>query len=210
MSHTVSGSIRKAPFIKEGQNNNGNYTMFCFELSEFNKGTGGAEDSYANYDIALFAKTQGAIDFHTKAIAEGSFVVVSCDKLKIDKQQGGNGTEYIKLKMMNASLDNFSNPNAQAPQQNFAPQQQMAPQQNFAPQAQQPQQPQQQGGFAPQGQQQQRPAQQQQGGFAPAQQQARQHPQNQPMGVSQQGQQQQAAPQPANNFDSFDDDIPFS
>ena len=74
--------------------------------------------------------------------------------------------------------------------------------------AQQPQQ-QQQGGFAPQGQQQQQPAKQQQGGFAPAQQQARQHPQNQPMGVSQQGQKQQAAPQPANNFDSFDDDIPF-
>ena len=75
-----------------------------------------------------------------------------------------------------------------------------------------------QSGFAPQ---------QSQGGFAPQQpaQQPRQHPQGQPMGVSQQGQQPaqqggfapqgqsaqqpQAAPQPANNFDSFDDDIPF-
>ena len=164
MSHTVSGSIRKAPFIKEGQNNNGAYTMFCFELSEFNKGTQGNEDSYTNYDVALFAKTPGAIDFHTKAIAEGSFVVVSCDKLKIDKQQGGNGTEYIKLKMMNASIDNFSNPNAQAPQQqaqqfqqapqkNFAPQQQMAPQQQNQQNAAYVQ-PLQQQGFAPQGQQQ--------------------------------------------------------
>lgn len=136
MSHTVSGSIRKAPFIKEGQNNNGNYTMFCFELSEFNKGFNGSEDSYTNYDIALFAKTPGAIDFHTKAIAEGSFVVVNCDKLLIDKQQGGNGQEYIKLKMMNANLSNFSNPNggvAQQPaQNNFAPQQ--PPQQAPMPQ----------------------------------------------------------------------------
>lgn len=135
MSHTVSGSIRKAPFVKEGQNNNGNYTMFCFELSEFNKGTGGAEDSYTNYDVALFAKTPGAIDFHSKAIAEGSFVVVNCDKLKIDKQQGGNGQEYIKLKMMNASISNYSNPNQQA-----APMQQAQGGFQQAPQFQQPQQ----------------------------------------------------------------------
>ncbi len=152
MSHTVSGTIRKAPFIKEGQNNNGNYTMFCFELSEFNKGFSGSEDSYTNYDVALFAKTQGAIDFHTKAIAEGSFVVVDCDKLLIDKQQGSNGTEYIKLKMMNANLSNFSNPNAQAPTQQAPQFQQQAPQQ-------QPQNPNnaayvQPQGFQPQGQKQ--------------------------------------------------------
>lgn len=88
-------------------------------------------------------------------------------------------------------------------------------QQGHGQAAQEPQ----QGGFAPQ---------QPQGGFAPQQQpaqQPRQHPQGQPMGVSQQGQQPaqqggfapqgqpaqqpQAAPQPANNFDSFDSDIPF-
>lgn len=161
MSHTVSGSIRKAPFIKEGQNNNGSYTMFCFELSEFNKGTGGAEDSYTNYDVALFAKTPGAIDFHTKAIAEGSFVVVNCDKLKIDKQQGGNGQEYIKLKMMNASISNYSNPNAG--QQQVVPQQfqQQALQQNFAPQ--QPQTP---PGFNQQAYNQQQQQQAPQGNFS--------------------------------------------
>ena len=161
MSHTVPGLIRKAPFIKEGQNNNGAYTMFCFELSEFNKGNQGQEDSYTNYDVALFAKTPGAIDFHTKAIAEGSFVVVSCDKLKIDKQQGGNGTEYIKLKMMNARIDGFNNPNAQSPQQ---PQQGGFQQQ---PMQQAPQQ--QQGGFQQQyqqqGQQQQPQQQAPQGNF---------------------------------------------
>jgi len=95
----------------------------------------------------------------------------------------------------------------------------------FAPQGQQPAQ--QQGGFAPQGQQPaQRPAQQQQGGFAPQGQQPAQRPAQQQGGFApqqptqqpQQGgfapqgqpaQQPQAAPQPANNFDSFDDDIPF-
>lgn len=68
------------------------------------------------------------------------------------------------------------------------------------------QQPVQQGGFAPQ-----QPAQQpqQQGGFAPAQQQTRQHPQNAAR-VAPMNQQPQAAQQPVNNFDGFDDDIPFN
>jgi hypothetical protein len=130
MSHTVSGLIRRAPHIQQGQNNNGAYTMFCFELSEFNKGTQGAEDSYTNYSVALFAKTQGAIDFHMKAIAENSFVVVSCDKLKVDKQVSQqNGQEYIKLKMMNANLCDFNNPNQQQAAQQQNGFQQQAPQQ---------------------------------------------------------------------------------
>ena len=74
----------------------------------------------------------------------------------------------------------------------YAPQQpaQQPPQGGYAPQGQPAQQPQ-QGGYS-QPQQSAQPA--QQGGFAP---------QNRP------AQQPQAAPQPANNFDSFDDDIPF-
>ena len=109
-------------------------------------------------------------------------------------------------------------PMAQAP--SAAMGQQPAQQQGgFAPQqpaqrpVQQPVQQPQQGGFAPQGQPVQRPAQQQQGGFAPQGQPAQQPQQG---GYSQPGQAQgqpaqqpQAAPQPANNFDSFDDDIPF-
>lgn len=160
MSHTVSGLIRRSPHIAQGQNNNGTYTMFCFELSEFNKGTQGNEDTYTNYSVALFAKTPGAIEFHQKAIAEGSFVVVSCDKLTIDKQSGNDGKEYIKLKMMNASLDNFNNPNqqpAQAQQSGgFAAQQQQPAQQNGF-QQQQPQ-----SGFSGQGQM---ATNQQQGGY---------------------------------------------
>jgi single-strand DNA-binding protein len=103
------------------------------------------------------------------------------------------------------------------------------PQGGFAPQGQQPAQQPQQGGFAPQGQQpQQRPAQQpQQGGYSQPQGQPAQRPAQQPQqggftpqqAAPQQGgyaqpqshpaPQPQAAPQPANNFDSFDDDIPF-
>ncbi len=114
-----------------------------------------------------------------------------------------------------------NNPSAAMGQQQggFAPQGQ--PQQQAQRPVQQPAQ--QQGGFAPQGQPQQqaqRPVQQpaqQQGGFAPQgqpQQQAQrpvQQPAQQQGGFAPQGQpaQQQAAPQPANNFDSFDDDIPF-
>jgi len=156
--HTISGLIRRAPHIQQGQNSNGSYTMFCFELSEYIKGNNGEDATYTNYSVALFAKTTGAIEFHTKAIAENAFVVVNCDKLKVDKQTGNNGTEYIKLKMMNASLSDFNNPN----QQQQAPQQQ----QNAQPQYQQQQAPQHQQQAPLQGQyippQQQAPAPQQQ------------------------------------------------
>ena len=95
------------------------------------------------------------------------------------------------------------------------PQGQQPAQGGFAPQAQPAQRPaqQQQGGFAPQGQPQQpaqRPAQQpQQGGFAPQGQPTQQPQQGGFASQGQPAQQPQAAPQPANNFDSFDDDIPF-
>ncbi|WP_339892216.1 hypothetical protein [uncultured Alteromonas sp.] len=179
MAHSVSGLIRRAPHIAEGQNSNGNYTMFCFELSELNKGFNGTEDSYTNYSVALFAKTQAAIDFHNMAIAEGSFVVAACDKLMIDKQTADDGREFIKLKMMNARLDGFNNPNQQQgqPQQNM-----QQPAQGYAQQPQQrAQQPNQ--GYA------------QQSGGAPQQ-------------MQQPNQPQQMAQQPQNQF-AQEGDIPF-
>mgnify|MGYP000347904962 CR=1 FL=1 len=75
-----------------------------------------------------------------------------------------------------------------------------------------------QGGFAPQQAyaqpqgQPQRPAQQPQQGYSQPQGQQAQRPEHQPQAggfAPQQAAQPQAAPQPANNFDSFDDDIPF-
>jgi len=135
MSHTVSGKITRAPKIQQGQNANGQYTAFFFEVSEFIKGYGEEQDGYTNYSVAFFPKTQGAIDFHTKAIQEGAFVVVSCEKLKIDI----SNPDYPKLKMDNARLENFFNPNQQATQQAPQYQQQQVPQQQ-APQYQQQQQ----------------------------------------------------------------------
>lgn len=172
MAHTVSGKITRAPKIQQGQNSNGQYTAFFFEVSEFIKGYGETQDSYTNYSVAFFPKSPGAIEFHTKAIQEGAFVVVSCEKLKIDI----SNVEYPKLKMDNARLENFFNPNQQAPQQSQggyqqAPNQAPAPQQQApAPQRQQSwgNAPQQQ---APAPQQQQAPA-QMAPAYQPAQQQA--------------------------------------
>lgn len=130
MSHTVSGKITRAPKIQQGQNNNGQYTAFFFEISEFIKGYGQEENSYTNYSIAFFPKTQGAIDFHTQAIQEGAFVVVSCEKLKIDI----SNPDYPKLKMDNARLENFFNPSKQSQQQNHQQQRQQPAPQQQAPQ----------------------------------------------------------------------------
>ena len=155
MAHTVSGLIRKAPHIQAGQNNNGNYTMFCFELAEFNKGTQGKEDSYTNYSAAIFAKTAAQIGYYNTSLVEGNFIVVNCEKLKVDVNES-NGKQYIKLQMEGARLEGakYIENNQQA-----APQQQGGYSQQ-APQQQAPQ----QGGFVNQGQ-----TPQQQGGYAQSQ-----------------------------------------
>ena len=157
MSHTVSGQLRKATFTKP-LDNGGN--MFAIELSEYQKDKDG-QAIYTNYKAAFFPKSQAAYDHLSKALVEGNFVVVTCDKLKIDVSSCG---QYTKLDMQFAKLDNYMEGSAQPSQ---APQQ-PAQQGGYAPQQQgqggfnHPQQPAQQGqGFAPQ----------QQGGFAPAPQQ---------------------------------------
>jgi len=154
-------------------------------------------------------------EYEKDGIKRYSTEIVVNDMMMLDGRQDAGASQ------------GFANtaPMAQSPsaamgqqQSGFAPQTQQPvqqPQQGYAPQgqpAQRPAQQPQQGGFAPLGQPAQRPAQQPQGGFAP-QQQAQQPQQG---GYSQPGQAQgqpaqqpQAAPQPANNFDSFDDDIPF-
>lgn len=161
MSHTLSGTIRKAPHIAAGQNSSGNYTGFFFELSEFNKGFGDTPDNYTNYSVALFPKSDAAIEFHNQAIVEGSFVVIDCDKLAIDKQEGSDGKEYIKLKMMNARLSGFNSPNqqqGQPAQGGYAQQPQQRAQQPAQGYAQQ-------SGGAPQQMQQQAPMQGNNAGF---------------------------------------------
>lgn len=168
MSHTVSGQLRKATFTKP-LDNGGN--MFAIELSEYQKDKDG-QAVYTNYKAAFFPKSQAAYDHLSKALVEGNFVVVTCDKLKIDVSSCG---QYTKLDMQFAKLDNYMEGSVQpsqgqqpaqgqqqgfqqqAPQQSFQPQgQQQAPQgQGFAPQSLQPQGQQQapQGGYIPQNQQ---------------------------------------------------------
>ena len=146
MSHTVSGKLYKAPFIKVGCGKDGQSTMFAFKLSEKTKDFKTGADVYANYDAVIYAQSQGQIDFYTQATAEGSFVVVSCEKLAPKISDCG---KFVNLNMENARLENASYPQntgQQAqPQQHQQRAPQMAPQQapsygtpppNHAPQQQ--------------------------------------------------------------------------
>lgn len=161
MAHTVSGELRKAPFIKLGCGQDGQSTMFAVELSEVMKDYQTGEKVYTNYKAVIFAKTQGQIDYYNSVLVEGNFIVVTAEKLKIDVSPCG---QYTKLNMENARLENAGyiaanqsqGQNNQAQQQGYAPQQQQAqggyqqqaPQQGGQQYQPAPQNaPQQQGGF---------------------------------------------------------------
>lgn len=119
MAHVVSGRIRKAPYIKTGCGPQGDSTMYAIELSEMIKSYNSDEKFYTNYSALFFAKTQGANDLYSKVFAEGSFVVVACEKLKTDIQQGQDGRTFVKLQMENPRLESFlpSSGMGQQPQQ---------------------------------------------------------------------------------------------
>ena len=128
MSHTVSGKLFKAPFIKQGCGKDGQSTMFAFKLSEKTKDFKTGADVYANYDAVIYAQSQGQVDFYTQATAEGSFVVVSCEKLAPKISDCG---KYVNLNMDNARLENANYNESSAPQQ--APQQAPSTQHPQAP-----------------------------------------------------------------------------
>lgn len=107
MAHVVSGRVRKAPYIKTGCGPQGDSTMYAIELSEMIKSYNSDEKFYTNYSALFFAKTQGANDLYSKVFAEGSFVVVACEKLKTDIQQGQDGRTFVKLQMDNPRLESF-------------------------------------------------------------------------------------------------------
>lgn len=143
MAHIVSGKLRKAPFIKEGCGPQGDSTMFIIELAEMNKDWQTQEKSYTNYKAMFFAKTDAAKGYYHKAFAEGSFVVVQCEKLKVDTFQADSGVTYVTLNMENARLEGALTVEDQGgmpqqPQQQYnAPQQQQVPQQQYQQQPQQ-------------------------------------------------------------------------
>jgi hypothetical protein len=136
MAHIVSGELRKDTFTKQTSNG----MMYSIELSEHQKDKEG-NSVYTNYRAAFFPKSQGMTDLLNKALVKGNFVVISCDKLKIDVSDCG---QYTKLDMNFAKLDNFiecGNSQGQAPQQSYQqPVAQQAPQQNYQQPAQPPQQ----------------------------------------------------------------------
>lgn len=148
MSHIVSGKLRKAPFIKEGCGAQENSTMFVIELAEMTKDYQTQEKSYTNYKAMMFAATDAAKAYYHKAFAEGSFVVVQCEKLKVDTFQADSGVTYVTLNMENARLEGALTVEDQGgmpqqPQQQYnAPQQQQVPQQQYQQQPQQQAQPQ--------------------------------------------------------------------
>ena len=144
MSHIVNGKLRKAPFIKEGCGPQGDSTMFIIELAEMTKDYQTQEKSYTNYKAMFFAKTDAAKGYYYKAFAEGSYVVVQCEKLKVDTFQADSGVTYVTLNMENPRLegaltveDQGGMPQQPQQQQYNAPQQQQAPQQQYQQQPQQ-------------------------------------------------------------------------
>ena len=164
--HIVHGELRKAPYIKQGCGQDGQSTMFIIELSEMVKDRQTGEKNYTNYSAAIFAKSPAQIDYYNTSLVEGNFIVVNCEKLKVDVSES-NGKQYIKLQMEGARLEgakyienNQQNTGfqQQAPVNQFNGQQ-PAPQQGYSNQSPQQQQqayqaPQQQGGFLNQPQQQ--------------------------------------------------------
>jgi len=79
-------------------------TMFIIELSEMIKDRQTGEKNYTNYSAAIFAKSQAQIDYYNTSLVEGNYVVVNCEKLKVDVSES-NGKQYIKLQMENARLE---------------------------------------------------------------------------------------------------------
>ena len=138
--HVVHWELRKAPFVKQLAES----TMYAIELSEVIKDYKTGEKTYTNYKAILFAKSDAHIAHYNNTLIEGNFIVLTSDKLKIERSECG---QYIKLFMDNARLEGSGYIQAQAPQ--HAPQQQggyqqQAPQQQTpqqAPQQQAPQQP---------------------------------------------------------------------
>lgn len=137
--HVVSGLIRKAPFIKSGCGPQGDSTMYAIELSEMTKDYKTGEKEYTNYKALMFAKSPQHIEYYNKALSEGSFVVISCDKLKIESREH-EGRTYITLNMDNARLDGAKYPEGAqgwgqpVQPQGGQPQYQQQPQQQQRPQ----------------------------------------------------------------------------
>lgn len=106
MPHVITGQIRKAPFTKEGSNNNGRWKMYAVELSERMKirnKNGDDETVYSNYRATFFAK-ENVMQWYDEAFQEGKVVSISSDTLHLSSRQGNDGTVYVTAEMIRPQL----------------------------------------------------------------------------------------------------------
>lgn len=139
MPHVITGQIRKAPFTKEGSNNNGRWKMYAVELSERMKirnQQGEDETVYSNYRATFFAK-ENVMQWYDEAFQEGKVVSISADTLHLASRQGNDGTVYVTAEMIRPQLQ-FSQ--REPSQQGQGQQQQRQQPQQQQRQQQQPQQ----------------------------------------------------------------------
>lgn len=139
MPHVITGQIRKAPFTKEGSNNNGRWKMYAVELSERMKirnQQGEDETVYSNYRATFFAK-ENVMQWYDEAFQEGKVVSISADTLHLASRQGDDGTVYVTAEMIRPQLQ-FSQ--REPSQQGQGQQQQRQQPQQQQRQQQQPQQ----------------------------------------------------------------------
>lgn len=144
MPHVITGQIRKAPFTKEGSNNNGRWKMYAVELSERMKirnQAGEDETVYSNYRATFFAK-ENVMQWYNEAFLEGKVVSISADTLHLSSRQGNDGTVYVTAEMIRPQLQFSQREPAQQGQG-----QQQQHQRHHPQQQQQRQQPQQQSQF---------------------------------------------------------------
>ena len=139
MAHIVAGKLRKPTFIKDGCGPDGQSKMYGIELAEVIKDYKTGEKSYTNYKALFFAKTDAAKGYYDQALAEGSYVVVACEKIKLESREH-NGQVYHSLVMENPRLEGANYPET-AQNGGWGQPQQAMPQsqpQRQAPQQQRP------------------------------------------------------------------------
>lgn len=99
MPHIITGEIRKEPFTREGNGNNGAWKMHVIELSERskvrNKDSRQDEVVYTNYRFTFFAN-DAMRAWYDEAFQAGKVVSIQCDSLVIQSRES-NGNVYHTL-----------------------------------------------------------------------------------------------------------------
>lgn len=134
MSHVITGTIRRQPFTKEGNNSNGLWKMYAIDLSERYKNKDN-ETCWNNYRAVFFAK-ESMIDWYNEAFQEGKVVSVSCETLAVDVRDK-DGKTYITINMNNPRLEFSQRGDAGVQQKQIQQHQQQGQQQQRQAQPQQ-------------------------------------------------------------------------